>query len=58
MNAKELFDYYNTSKAHEHLSCSIGVAKSFLNMYPQLQEMSLEDADMYFYNFLYQMFFE
>ena len=57
MNAKELFDYYNTSKAHEHLSCSIGVAKSFLNMYPQLQEMSLKDADMYFYNFLYQMFF-
>ena len=58
MNAKELFDYYNTSKAHEHLSCSIGVAKSFLNMYPQLQEMSLEDVDMYFYNFLYQIFFE
>ena len=57
MNAKELFDYYNTSKAHEHLSCSIGVAKSFLNMYPQLQEMSLKDADMYFYNFLYQIFF-
>ena len=57
MNAKELFDYYNTSKAHEHLSCSIGVAKFFLNMYPQLQEMSLKDADMYFYNFLYQMFF-
>ena len=57
MNAKELFDYYNTSKAHEHLSCSIGVAKSFLNMYPQSQEMSLKDADMYFYNFLYQMFF-
>ena len=57
MNAKELFDYYNTSKAHEHLSCSIGVAKSFLNMCPQLQEMSLKDADMYFYNFLYQMFF-
>lgn len=58
MSAKELFDYYNTSKAHEHLSCSIGVAKSFLNMYPQLQEMSLEDVDMYFYNFLYQIFFE
>ena len=35
MNAKELFDYYNTSKAHEHLSCSIGVAESFLNIYPQ-----------------------
>ena len=57
MNAKELFDYYNTSKAHEHLSCSIEVAESFLNMCPQLQEMSLKDADMYFYNFLYQMFF-
>ena len=57
MNAKELFDYYNTSKAHEHLSCSIRVAESFLNMYPQLQEMSLKDVDMYFYNFLYQMFF-
>ena len=58
MNAKELFDYYNTSKAHEHLSCSIEVAESFLNICPQLQEMSLKDADMYFYNFLYQMFFE
>ena len=57
MNAKELFDYYNTSKAHEHLSCSIEVAESFLDMYPQLQEMPLKDADMYFYNFLYQMFF-
>ena len=57
MNAKELFDYYNTSKAHEHLSCSIEVAESFLNMHSQLQEMSLEDADMCFYNFLYQMFF-
>ena len=57
MNAKELFDYYNASKAHEHLNCSIEVAESFLNMYPQLQEISLEDADMRFYNFLYQMFF-
>ena len=57
MNAKELFDYYNTSKAHEHLSCSIEVAESFLNMCPQLQEMSLKDVDIYFYNFLYQMFF-
>ena len=57
MSTKELFDYYNTSKAHEHLSCSIGVAKSFLNTHPQLQEMSLEDVDMCFYNFLYQMFF-
>ena len=58
MSAKELFDYYNTSKAHEHLSCSIEVAESFLNMCPQLQEMSLKDVDIYFYNFLYQMFFE
>ena len=58
MNAKELFDYYNTSKAHEYLSCSIEVAESFLNMCPQLQEMSLKDVDIYFYNFLYQMFFE
>ena len=57
MNAKELFDYYNASKAHEHLSCSIGVAESFLNSYPQLKNVSLENADMYFYNFLYQMFF-
>lgn len=57
MNAKELFDYYNASKAHEHLNCSIEVTESFLNMCPQLQKMSLEDADMYFYNFLYQMFF-
>ena len=57
MNAKELFDYYNTSKAHEHLNCSIEVVESFLNMYPQVKNRSLEDADMYFYNFLYQMFF-
>ena len=57
MSVKELFDYYNTSKAHEHLNCSIEVVKSFLNMYPQLQETSLEDTDIYFYNFLYQMFF-
>ena len=57
MNAKELFDYYNTSKTHDHLNCSIEVTKSFLNMYPQLQEISLKDTDMYFYNFLYQMFF-
>ena len=57
MNAKELFNYYNSSKAHEHLSCSIGVVESFLDMYPQLQEISLKNVDMYFYNFLYQMFF-
>ena len=57
MNAKELFDYYNSSKAHEHLSCSIGVAESFLSEYPEVKNMSLEDADMCFYNFLYQMFF-
>ena len=57
MNAKELFNYYNTSQAHEHLSCSIEVAESFLNMYPRLKNASLEDADMYFYNFLYKIFF-
>ena len=57
MNAKELFDYYNASQAHEHLSCSIGVAESFLNMYPRLENASLEDSDMYFYNFLYKIFF-
>ena len=58
MNAKELFNYYNTSKAHEHLDCSIEVAESFLNMYPELKNTSLEDADIYFYNFLYEIFFE
>ena len=58
MNSKELFDYYNASKAHNHLDCSIEVAESFLNMYPELNNASLEDADIYFYNFLYQMFFE
>ena len=58
MNAKELFDYYNTSKAHDHLNCSIEVAKSFLKMNPQLENVSLEYADICFYNFLYEMFFE
>ena len=57
MSAKELFDYYNASEVHEHLNCSIKVVESFLNMYPQLQKMSLEDTDLYFYNFLYQLFF-
>ena len=57
MNAKELFDYYNTSKAHEHLNCSIEVVESFLNMYPQVKNKSLEDVDIYFYNFLYKTFF-
>ena len=51
MNAKELFDYYNTSKAHEHLNCSIEVAESFLDMYPQLKNASLEYVDTCFYNF-------
>lgn len=57
MNARELFDYYNTSKAHEHLNCSIEVAESFLNNFPQLKNASLEDADICFYNFLYKIFF-
>ena len=43
MSAKELFDYYNTSKAHEHLSCSIEVVESFLNEYPEVKNMSLEE---------------
>ena len=58
MSAKELFNYYNTSKTHEHLNCSIEVAESFLNMYPQLKNTSLEYAGTCFYNFLYKMFFE
>ena len=37
MNVKELFDYYNTSKAHEHLNCSIEVAESFLNNFPPIK---------------------
>lgn len=57
MNAKELFDYYNTSKTHNHLNCSLEVTESFLDMYPQVKSESLENADMCFYNFLYQMFF-
>ena len=57
MNAKELFDYYNASKAHEHLSCSIEVVESFLNEYPEVKNMSLEEVDIYFYNFLYAIFF-
>ena len=58
MNAKELFDYYNTSKTHDHLNCSIEVAESFLDTYPQLKNASLEYTDICFYNFLYEMFFE
>ena len=58
MNAKELFDYYNTSKTHDHLNCSIEVAESFLDMYPQLKNASLEYVDTCFYNFLYEMFFK
>ena len=57
MSAKELFDYYNASKAHEHLNCSIEVVESFLNAYPQLKNVSLENADICFYNFLYEIFF-
>lgn len=57
MNAKELFDYYNASKAHEHLSCSIEVVESFLSEYPEVKNMSLKDADIHFYNFLYAIFF-
>ena len=57
MSAKELFDYYNASKAHEHLNCSIEVVESFLNMYPQVKNESLEKVDIYFYNFLYEIFF-
>ena len=57
MSAKELFDYYNASKAHEHLNCSIEVVESFLNMYPQVKNEPLEKVDIYFYNFLYEMFF-
>ena len=57
MSAKELFDYYNASKAHEHLNCSIEVVESFLNAYPELNNVSLKDADICFYNFLYEIFF-
>ena len=57
MSAKELFDYYNASKAHEHLNCSIEVVESFLNIYPQVKNESLEKVDIYFYNFLYEIFF-
>lgn len=57
MNAKELFDYYNASKAHEHLNCSEQVVKFFLDHFPLAKNLSLEDADIYFYTFLYKMFF-
>ena len=57
MNAKELFDYYNASKTHEHLSCSEQVAEFFIDHFPSVKNMPLEDADIRFYNFLYGMFF-
>lgn len=58
MSSKELFDYYNESKAHDHLGCSLQIVETFLEMYPQLRNTSLEHADLCFYNFLYKMFFE
>lgn len=58
MNAKELFDYYNASKAHVHLSCSERIAEFFLDHFPLVKDMSLEDADIHFYYFLYEIFFE
>ena len=57
MSAKELFDYYNASKVHEHLGCSEQVAEFFLEQFPSVKDISLEDADNHFYNFLYEMFF-
>ena len=57
MSAKELFDYYNASKVHEHLGCSEQVVEFFLEQVPSVKNMSLEDADIHLYTFLYRMFF-
>ena len=57
MNAKELFDYYNASKAHDRLDCSEQDVKFFLDHFPLVKNLSLEDADIHLYTFLYKMFF-
>ena len=58
MTAKNLFNYYNHSKAHEHLNCSLKVVEKFLEIYSPLKYTSLKHADVCFHNYLYNMFFE
>ena len=57
MNTKELFDYYNNSKAHIHLSISENVVKQFLDMYPNVKEYDIEKADMTLFGFVSFIFF-
>ena len=57
MNTKELFDYYNNSKAHIHLNISENVVKQFLDMYPNVKEYNIEKADMNLFGFVYLCFF-
>ena len=57
MDCKTLYDYYNESTKHDHLNCAPEVVDSFLKDYPEVHSLSLENADMYFYNYLYKIFF-
>ena len=57
MDSKILYDYYNKSIKHDHLNCTLEVVDSFLKDYPEVQSVSLEHADMFLYNYLYEMFF-
>ena len=57
MDSKTLYDYYNKSTKHDHLNCAPEVVDSFLKDYPEVQSMSLEDADICLYDYLYEIFF-
>ena len=57
MDSKTLYDYYNESTEHDHLNCTPEVVDSFLKDYPEIQSESLGHADMFLYNYLYEMFF-
>ena len=52
MDSKTLYDYYNESTEHDHLNCTPEVVDSFLKDYPEVQSMSLEDADICLYDYL------
>lgn len=57
MNAKELYDYYNQSKANNHLNISKKVVGQFLDIYPDIKEHSIKEADITLYDFIFSMFF-
>ena len=57
MDSKTLYDYYNASTEHDHLNCPPEAVDSFLKDYPEVQSMSLEDADICLYDYLYEVFF-